>query len=40
MNELDLPEHGDEYVLHPCLIDAVPGLRPGGKHVVYPYYRE
>lgn len=37
MNELELPQHAEEYVFHPCLIDSVPGLRPCGKQVVYPY---
>jgi hypothetical protein len=40
MNELELPRHAHEYVFHPCLVDAVPGLRPSGREVVYPYYRE
>jgi hypothetical protein len=40
MNELEMPRHADEYVFHPCLIDAVPGLRSSGRQVVYPYYRE
>jgi hypothetical protein len=40
MNELEMPRHADEYVFHPCLIDAVPGLRPSGRQIIYPYYRE
>lgn len=40
MNQLDIPYDADEYVLHPCLIDAVRSIRSTGNRIVYPYYRE
>ncbi|SFT33439.1 hypothetical protein SAMN05660657_00135 [Geodermatophilus amargosae] len=37
MDEFDIPRDAAEYVLHPCLIDAVPGLDSVGKHPVVPF---
>jgi hypothetical protein len=40
MNQLDLPRDADEYVFHPCVLDAAPTIRSVGNAIVYPYFRE
>jgi hypothetical protein len=40
MDQLSIPRDYDEYVLHPCVIDAVEGARPIGNQIVYPYLRD
>jgi hypothetical protein len=40
MDQLSIPRDADEYVLHPCVIDAVEGVRPIGNQIVYPYFRD
>jgi hypothetical protein len=37
MDEFDIPRDAGEYVLHPCLLDAVPGLDSVGKRPVVPF---
>ncbi|MGK5114742.1 MULTISPECIES: P-loop ATPase, Sll1717 family [unclassified Geodermatophilus] len=40
MSQLTIPPDADEYVLHPCVIDAVPSVKPVGAAIVYPYDRD
>src|SRR4051812_17098941 len=40
MNQLDIARDATEYVLHPCLLDSVRGIRSTGHQIVYPYYRD
>lgn len=38
-SSFSLPDGADEYLLHPCLLDSVQGLRSVGRDPVYPYSR-
>jgi hypothetical protein len=37
MDQFDVPLDRDVYVLHPCLLDTVPGLRSDRRRPVRPY---
>lgn len=40
IDDFEIPEDVEEYVLHPCMIDSVRSLRSVGSRPVHPYVRE
>jgi hypothetical protein len=37
--DFDITKNADEYVLHPCVLNSVQGVRPVGAKPVHPYRR-